>query len=463
METVLRESEQQSLLAVTTTIAGSLKGRQELLFRDDSLPAVSSQQRARHHAGGALGRAAHRRARRRMGHRFAQPDPRRRARRRRRCGCWPPRTSAGCTSRCWCATTSWSSTPRCCAPLDSDSIGDRIWLAFDDKRGGQQQLFFGSTGAGHAASRAASKPANTAARKRSRNRASNAVWQRSRDGYVLEIGIPLSMVGQHIGVLIDDRDRRGAARSSYGTLEVVGPARHGPADRRLAGSQRPPAPVRAARRRAHGRLVDRRDPHAPRRARAARRLHAHARFPAAHVPPVPRRRRDTRAAFRRRNAQRAAEELTARVARGKPETALFAGRYENSVIVAAAAPIFSADGKHDLRRHPAGADRRSLAHAARPRAHAPAESHAVRHAVRRGRGVLVRGPHDPAHLAARRGQRDGAGPRGQPVARPARVRGHATSSATCRAASRRCSAGSTSTPATCARSPASWRTRSARR
>ena len=33
METVLRESEQQSLLAVTTTIAGSLKGRQELLFR----------------------------------------------------------------------------------------------------------------------------------------------------------------------------------------------------------------------------------------------------------------------------------------------------------------------------------------------------------------------------------------------------------------------------------------------
>src|SRR6187399_2535197 len=42
METVLRESEQQSLLAVTTTIAGSLKGRQELLFREDSLPAVSS-------------------------------------------------------------------------------------------------------------------------------------------------------------------------------------------------------------------------------------------------------------------------------------------------------------------------------------------------------------------------------------------------------------------------------------
>ena len=39
MEKVLRESEQQSLLAVATTIAGSLKGRQELLFRADSLPS----------------------------------------------------------------------------------------------------------------------------------------------------------------------------------------------------------------------------------------------------------------------------------------------------------------------------------------------------------------------------------------------------------------------------------------
>jgi hypothetical protein len=38
MEKVLRDSEQQSLLAVTTTIAGSLRGRQELLFRADALP-----------------------------------------------------------------------------------------------------------------------------------------------------------------------------------------------------------------------------------------------------------------------------------------------------------------------------------------------------------------------------------------------------------------------------------------
>src|SRR5690349_17088120 len=42
MEKMLRESEQQSLLAVATTIAGSLKGRQELLFRADSLEAVTT-------------------------------------------------------------------------------------------------------------------------------------------------------------------------------------------------------------------------------------------------------------------------------------------------------------------------------------------------------------------------------------------------------------------------------------
>jgi len=42
METVLRQSEQQSLLAVTTTIAGSLRGRQELLFRADSLAGADA-------------------------------------------------------------------------------------------------------------------------------------------------------------------------------------------------------------------------------------------------------------------------------------------------------------------------------------------------------------------------------------------------------------------------------------
>ena len=106
------------------------------------------------------------------------------------------------------------------APLESASIGDRIWLAFDDKSWRATKLFFAGTGAGKVRGR------RIETREYGREEAVeepriDAVWQRSRDGYILEMGIPLSLVGQHIGVAMDDRDRRGAARSSYGTLDVA--------------------------------------------------------------------------------------------------------------------------------------------------------------------------------------------------------------------------------------------------
>ena len=121
--------------------------------------------------------------------------------------------------------------------------------------------------------------------------------------------------------------------------------------------------------------------------------------------------------------ERAAQNLTARAARGKPETALFAGRYENSVIVAAAAPIFSADGKQvfGVIQLAQTADRwLTLRDRALTRL-LNLTLFVTLFAV--GRGLLVRGPHDPAHLAARRRQRNRAGTRGQPVARVARGRG----------------------------------------
>ena len=101
--------------------------------------------------------------------------------------------------------------------------------------------------------------------------------------------------------------------------------------------------------------------------------------------------------------ERAAENLTARVARGKPETALFAGRYENSVIVAAAAPIYSADGKNvfGVIQLAQTADRwltlrdRALTRLLNLTLFVTA--------VRGGGRLLVRRPHDLAHLAARRG------------------------------------------------------------
>ena len=343
METVLRESEQQSLLAVTTTIAGSLKGRQELLFREDSLPAVISQDASDITpvvlSGAPLvdGRADEWDTDSRNLIRVAGPG--------------------GDGMRLLAATHErWlylallvrdekvvydSSLLR---PLDPDNIGDRIWLAFDDNRGGQQQLFFSGTGAGPLRGR------RIEIREYGREEAVEeprieSVWQRSRDGYVLEFGIPLTLIGQHIGVLIDDRDRRGAARSSYGTLEI--------ADLRATGRLIAASPYLSDHLRqfaqpgveltvasSTGAILTRLD--APALPGDYTRMRGF-------LPRMYRLFLDGDAIPRsvsQAERQRAAEELTARVAHGKPETALFAGRYENSVIVAAAAPIYSEDGEH---------------------------------------------------------------------------------------------------------------------
>jgi two-component system, OmpR family, sensor histidine kinase ChvG len=342
METVLRESEQQSLLAVTTTIAGSLKGRQELLFRADSLEAVSSNNPLDITpvvlSGAPLidGRADEWDTDSRNLVRAAGPG--------------------GDSLRLLAATHErWlylallvrddkliydASMLR---PLDTGSIGDRVWLAFDDKRGGQQQLFFGSTGAGPLRAR------RIETREYGREEAVEeprieSVWQRSRDGYVLEIGIPLSLLGQHIGVLIDDRDRRGATRASYGTLEVADLRANG---RLIAASPdlsdhlrqfaQPGVELTVAS--STGAILTRLD--APALPADYTRMRGF-------LPRMYRLFLDGDAIPRRvsqAERQRSAEALTTRVARGKPETALFAGRYENSVIVAAAAPIYSADGK----------------------------------------------------------------------------------------------------------------------
>ena len=147
METVLRESEQQSLLAVTTTIAGSLKGKQGLLFRDDELettggdhsrditPVVLS--------GAPLidGRADEWDTDSRNLIRVTGP------------GGDSLRLLAATHER-WLYLALLVRDDRMVfdgsdiAPLDPANMGDRVWLAFDDKRGGQQRLFFASTGIG---------------------------------------------------------------------------------------------------------------------------------------------------------------------------------------------------------------------------------------------------------------------------------------------------------------------------
>jgi dedicated sortase system histidine kinase len=343
METVLRESEQQSLLAVTTTIAGSLKGRKELLFRADSLPGNGGERDITPMVltGAPLidGRADDWDTDARSLVRAVGPG--------------------GDSLRLLAATherwlylallvrdTRWIFDASDLNALDPGTLGDRVWLAFDDKRGGQQRLFFGSTGPGPVRARRIETLEYGRESAVEEPRIEGA-WQRAADGWVLEIGVPLSMIGQHLGVLIDDRDRRGAPRASFGTLEASDLRATG---RLVAASPdlndhlrqfaQPGVELRVAS--ASGALLTRLDAPAlpgdytrlrgflPRMYRLF--------FDGSIIP------RSVSQAER----ERAAQELTARAARGKPATTLVAGRFENSVTVAAAAPIFSADGKQIL-------------------------------------------------------------------------------------------------------------------
>jgi two-component system sensor histidine kinase ChvG len=343
METVLRESEQQSLLAVTTTIAGSLKGRQELLFREDSLPAVGDVNSLDITpvvlSGAPLidGTAEEWDTDNRNLLRVKGP------------GGDSLRLLAATHER-WLYLALLVRDDRIVfdasdlTPLDTAGMGDRVWLAFDDKRGGQQQIFFSGSGPGRLRAR------RIETREYGREEAVEesritAALQRNRDGYVLEVGVPLSLVGQRFGVLIDDRDRRGATRNSYGTLDVSDLRAVG---RLIAASpdlsdhlrqfSQPGVELTVAS--SIGAVLTRID--APALPSDYTRLRGF-------LPRMYRLLLDGDIIPRRvsqAEKEKSAEQLTQRVAQsGKPETDFFAGRYENSVIVAAAAPIFSADGK----------------------------------------------------------------------------------------------------------------------
>jgi signal transduction histidine kinase len=346
METVLRESEQQSLLAVTTTIAGSLKGRQELLFREDSLPALGLSPLDGNAgditpvvlSGAPLidGRADEWDLDDRNLVRVAGPGQ-------------DSLKLYAATHERWLFLALVVRDDKLVfdsselAPLDAANMGDRVWLAFDEKRGGQQRLFFSGTGTGRMRARRIEtrEYGREAATEESRI---SAALQRTRDGYVLEMSVPLTMIGQHCGVLIDDRDRRGGARNSYGTLDA--------SDLRATGRLIAASPDLSDHLRQFsqpgveltvasftGAVLTRID--APALPGDYTRLRGF-------LPRMYRLLLDGDLIPRRisqAEKEKSAAQLTERVARGKAETTFFAGRYENSVIVAAAAPIFAADGK----------------------------------------------------------------------------------------------------------------------
>jgi signal transduction histidine kinase len=103
------------------------------------------------------------------------------------------------------------------SPLDPSTFGDRIWVGFDGTDGHQHQVFIAATGPGSVTARRIETGEYGQLTAVTETRILGAL-QPTSQGYRLEMRIPLSMLGEHFGVLIDDRNQRGADPVSYGTL-----------------------------------------------------------------------------------------------------------------------------------------------------------------------------------------------------------------------------------------------------
>ena len=104
-------------------------------------------------------------------------------------------------------------------PLRPSAMGDRIWVGYANTRGVQRAEFFALTGPGPIVAHrivTGQYDRKTAVRD---PRIAGALQIRAA-GYDVEFSIPLSLTDGRFGVLIDDRDRLGAAPLSYGTLRT---------------------------------------------------------------------------------------------------------------------------------------------------------------------------------------------------------------------------------------------------
>jgi two-component system, OmpR family, sensor histidine kinase ChvG len=103
------------------------------------------------------------------------------------------------------------------SPLDPSTFGDRIWLGFQGQDRKEHQIFIAATSAGPVTGRRIETGEYGQLTAVNEPRIIGA-WQPTPGGYGLELRIPLSMLGERFGVLIDDREQRGADPVSYGTL-----------------------------------------------------------------------------------------------------------------------------------------------------------------------------------------------------------------------------------------------------
>jgi two-component system, OmpR family, sensor histidine kinase ChvG len=103
--------------------------------------------------------------------------------------------------------------------LDPGTFGDRVWLGFEDPQGVQQRVLLAASGPGPITARriVTGEYGRQSVVLEPRIR---GAWQPGGAGYRVEVRVPLSMLGSAFGVLVDDRDTRGGVPVSYGTLRT---------------------------------------------------------------------------------------------------------------------------------------------------------------------------------------------------------------------------------------------------
>src|SRR5437879_3807718 len=230
MESALREGEQNSLQAVSQTIAASLQGRTDLLYREAPAPAAAAgappDENAVHallHSGPYdLKPLALTAAPLLDGYSddwphdpsawayFAKDD-------RHRFG-----ILTGVYERMlYVLLEVRDEHPLFDAPgtnpLDPGTFGARVWLGLQDSQGEERQVFLAVTAPGAVTARLI-ETGEYGQQSAPLEPRIHGAWQPMSHGYRIELRVPLSMLGNGFGVLVDDRDARGAEPVSYGTL-----------------------------------------------------------------------------------------------------------------------------------------------------------------------------------------------------------------------------------------------------
>jgi two-component system sensor histidine kinase ChvG len=223
MESSLREAEQQALLAVANTLATSLRGRTDLLYRASERPDPA--------AGGfvAIPLVTQPTLDGQINDWPRAPNSWREFASRRN---GTMRVLAGEYERyvyllVEAEDRSWVFDASDASALEPGAAGDRLWLAFDTPDGRRAEYFLSGAGAGGLRGRRVQRADYGQLRAIDEPRIS-AAWTRSASGWRMEIQLPLGLLGQRFGLVFDDRDQRGAAAVSVGNLTAATLAGGGP-------------------------------------------------------------------------------------------------------------------------------------------------------------------------------------------------------------------------------------------